>query len=439
MSPLIGNLWLGAGTRAALAELFAVESTSSTILVDNTTFFGIESELEGAPFKLNDEQVLNTDFDGTPLPKTVSIHKDGSLRNNGVEFVTTPCRGKILVDAITSICNVASRYQLKTSNRAGVHVHVDMSRTTLDQYSNFLKLYTLIEPVVFYVAGQHRGGSIYCKSWYEGCQNDELVSALRLITSGTWVDIPSRYSGLNINSTRKYGTLEFRHMESSTDKDAIIRWVNFIATIRTYALTTDQFTPDRVRNTIPEMLLRDIFGPGYQAYVPPDFMSYFYQTCVPLWFDLFAPLTPVSLSWTRSKEEVKAHKGYTTFVDKWKARHADKPKKIKQRNYTIAFDEPLFAFQNQVVEPAPIPEAPQGNILRTLTEGGRYCVYNQMPPVTTRGPAPPSIMDNGRTWVSVVGRSDLQVALSTAAERAEGHGPTVYRYYRRPRNQQAQG
>jgi len=276
---------------------------------------GVEIELEGYPVKI--EGAIHTLCNGIVLPASVSAHHDGSLRNGPIEFVTTPCRGKDLISNLDVIQATATTLKLKTSNRAGVHIHVDCQQLRPENVMNILKLYTLLEPIVFAQVARHRSGSLYCKSWFEGTDNAELANALTQLDSGMAWRMRSRYHGLNINSLLKHGTLEWRHLQSTYNSKDIVSWINFITRIYNHAQNLPPITDEMVVNMTPDSLVRSVFGSSYVT-VPYDYPSQFWQNCVPLWFELFGPPAPVStLSWDRSAPP-KVHPGYTKFISRKK-------------------------------------------------------------------------------------------------------------------------
>lgn len=420
----------------------------SGVLVDNDTFFGVEIELEGLdPTRATYLQAHGplTSMGEHAFPNGVMAHYDGSLRGGGIEFVTKPLNGRDLFTAVVDTCAVAKAMKLKTSNRAGVHVHVDTQTMTLEQWTNFIMLYILIEPAVFKAASKHRGGSLYCKSWYEGIANEELAVCLKTISGGTWMNMASRYLGLNINSTRKYGTLEFRHLQSTTDPDVILEWINVLAKMRQYALKAD-FNAKSVAALTHDGLLREVFGMDYYKYMPEDYMSYFYQHCIPLWFEVFTEQPKAPVSWDRKKGPTTVHRGFTLFAEKQKAK-ATAPLSAPKRKLTAYMDLPTapagtvtgnHAYQFTAVDdlqvPFSTPPATTHQPTSFWSDDGEYRMYVARPRyMHTHHIVAPQAHTNasGRVWHndSLPHRTDIQRSASTANDRTNhGAGVTVWRY-----------
>lgn len=291
----------------------------------NEVAVGVEVELEGCQYNLGLDRTRTVG--GVPLEYGIDAHRDGSLRRGGIELVTKPIRGRHIKQNVEYICKLAESQGWVTSNRAGIHIHVDVQQLELTKLLNFLKVYTLVEPALFNFASDGRENSIYCKAWH-----DVDIEGVHLFIDETgdldkgnisqWSELGTRYLGLNLNSCRRYGTLEFRHLRSTLNSDRILRWIELLLQAREYAVNED-ITRTLVNRFTPTSVLATIFGDLRLYY--PEFDSYFYHRSLPLCNDLFWPARK-PVQWTNGQaKQKKPHPGFQKFTKKTKLESKPNP------------------------------------------------------------------------------------------------------------------
>lgn len=408
---LVRQLFLSADKALKLDGLEPTTKTSS--LVNSDLLFGVELELEGCTHELPESGGVSI-VGSHRLPTGLLAHKDGSLRNGGIELVTAPVRGANLVTLVEFICTLANKAGWTPSNRAGLHIHINVQDLTIEKYLNLLKLYTLVEPCFFNAAGYERGGSIYCKSWWHGAANDELKSCMRTIATGRFYGVRSRYLGLNINSISKYGTVEFRHKHSTTDAAEILAWINMIARLYNYAMAND-ISEYTVKGMTPDALVQNVFGGTVQ--MDAEFPSVFYHSCLPLWFDLFAEAAKPELTWKRTTK--KPHKGFSKFLAGRPIgeKPAPRPKRAAFLNVNGLMLDGL-------------PPVQEESPLSRYNTDHNYHYYFQSPPISHNHRCTGEHkFFAGRFWTRGTLREDLWCSLATNAEADDGaHEGLIYMY-----------
>lgn len=176
-------------------------------------------------------------------------HPDGSLRNNGQEFVT---RGGLIGEeieaALEEFANVAEEHSWEEGTPyAGIHIHVDCTDFDLEQghLATFTSLYMLVEHALFAFAGEWRRSCGFCEAFEDSDADfhhlsralfDKEGSALRAVLQG---DRLQKYSALNLLSLNKYGTVEFRALPTTFDIERIKDWINFILQLKKAAMAMD--------------------------------------------------------------------------------------------------------------------------------------------------------------------------------------------------------
>jgi hypothetical protein len=161
---------------------------------------------------------------------------DGSLRNNGREFVLKyPLGGYSLEQAMTELwANIhegGSAFHINA--RTSLHVHVDLRTFTLDEVKRFFILYMVMEKSLYGMAGVGRDKNIYCPATYEAY--DQNIATILRCTSLNQLDDISRnwekYTGINMTRARDLNTVEIRIHNGTLNGSVARRWVNSILTL----------------------------------------------------------------------------------------------------------------------------------------------------------------------------------------------------------------
>lgn len=161
---------------------------------------------------------------------------DGSLRNNGMEAISLPVKGdwiryalKVLFDSIKHV---------KFTPRTSIHIHLDVRQLTVKQLITFLLTYLSVESLLYKFVGNDRDKNIYCVPLYTTTLVNSLVDWVnKSIVKHDFSN--NRYAGLNLDSLRKFGTLEFRQLHGTHDTNKIMNWINLIFKIYQFSLRSD--------------------------------------------------------------------------------------------------------------------------------------------------------------------------------------------------------
>ena len=169
--------------------------------------FGFEIELENVRGHTNNE------LQGLIQSGVVRIVEDGSLRNNGKEFVTRPFdlpkESSMLASVQSEI--LRSFPEVSASLRCGVHVHMNVRELTLNQLGRFLTLYCLVEKIILNHTGE-RGTNHFCVPVMDS-ENSQMYLKAWKSSSDTVHSLCLRgqkYSALNVKPVVELGTVEAR-------------------------------------------------------------------------------------------------------------------------------------------------------------------------------------------------------------------------------------
>ena len=160
----------------------------------------------------------------TPYWKIV---RDGST--HGAELVSPILEQGNVFDQITRICQSLNRMQNTEVNRTcGLHIHLKWDGMTTEQIKKIVQRYydyrndiDLIMPI-----SRRDSNNMYC---LEISRTDvRRVNNYNDDLRGMWSLLGTRYKKINLESLRKYGTVEFRQHSGTMDHTKILNWLNFL-------------------------------------------------------------------------------------------------------------------------------------------------------------------------------------------------------------------
>lgn len=184
---------------------------------------GIEIEVEGTDILMPDNKYWRGEL-------------DGSLRGESLEYVLEKPIPRDQVKAVLGVLSdewLKNRTDIRESNRAGVHVHLNMQEESLSTLATFICLYYSFETLLLRFCGKEREGNLFCLRVQDAEQViDLLLSALRTKRLRSLNTNQLRYSSLNLKALIQYGSLEFRGMRSTKNLYHIELWVRLLLCLK---------------------------------------------------------------------------------------------------------------------------------------------------------------------------------------------------------------
>jgi hypothetical protein len=193
---------------------------------------------------------VEIEMEGTNLPRDLDhlgwdTKNDGSLRGESAEYVlAVPMK---LVDAKTAVTDIYSKFanrnnrcRINPSDRCGVHIHINCQRDTIEQVMKFATLYLLLENLLVRWCGDDREGNLFCLRTCDAealitvLLHDKRIGRLRGVLSDRY-----RYASINFTSLQKFGSVEFRALNTPDNAQRIIDWMDMLMRIKQYALNTE--------------------------------------------------------------------------------------------------------------------------------------------------------------------------------------------------------
>lgn len=207
---------------------------------------GIELEYEGG---ITDVLLSNVKEHNI---KSWKITGDNSLRD-GVELVTNngipfgPALEKHIFSDLPALLEGSS---FKPTMRCGFHVHQDVTSLTCKEFAKLIVIYCLNEAALFEETG-NRVSSNFCVPLFD-CDLAQYADAIEALwLSGSVSELPNsddvKYRALNVVPLWKFGTIEYRFMESTTSPEAIYSFISKIMSIKHLSkCDIEEFTPENL-------------------------------------------------------------------------------------------------------------------------------------------------------------------------------------------------
>lgn len=185
--------------------------------------FGIHSEVANKDFTVGIELEIEDVVGWRKNPKyNWQNTEDGSLRNNGREFISPPISRELAVvmfEDLHESLKHSPKYE-PFSERTSIHVHVNCLDLSQQQVKSIILWYSLFERMFFAQCAPSRTANIHCVGLDQTIVNESYSRSLPIMVN-RW----SKYTALNILPLKSQGTIEFRHMEGHADAEKFANWL----------------------------------------------------------------------------------------------------------------------------------------------------------------------------------------------------------------------
>lgn len=209
---------------------------------------------------VNGDFGVELEYEGDNLPTSLdnwSVERDGSLRNNSIEYVLRgPQDLEGLKASIVELKRafVKNKTVINNSFRAGTHVHINCTDLNLKQAFNFICAYMVVEELMIDWCEPSRKGNHFCLS---ASESEFLIEALTEVVKDGIVERLNtddlRYSSINVKSLFMHGSMEFRSLESTTNFEKLLVWCQTLKNIK----------DESINYPSPDTIVGDISGTGY--------------------------------------------------------------------------------------------------------------------------------------------------------------------------------
>ena len=196
-----------------------------------------------------------------------NVTGDNSLRNGGVEYITLPLKAFQIDKALQQLQQRSSRMRPEFTERTSTHVHMNIRDLTIDQIYNLTLLYITVERLLCRWVGHDRDKNIFCIP-LNNTNYYNAINALRGYPKETirnW----QKYTAYNLAPAGSKGTVEFRHLYGTWNREVINTWISMLSLLKQKAknVTTNDLTTTILQlntNSFYYEYVRDIF----KSYTP---------------------------------------------------------------------------------------------------------------------------------------------------------------------------
>ena len=202
------------------------------------------------------------------------IKEDGSLRDNGREFVLRrPLTGSDLEEAIGQYFHAksfASSMDWSPSHRCGIHIHSDVRDLTTLQYGRLLALSMMLDDYFFEkFDSEWRKGINFCRG--VKYDNRMIMLSKNLMTNERQTNVVlgnaerTKYMSLNLCRVVDLGSIEYRHFTSELTQDQMIKLCDDIQHLKKFAMLENlnlgyEAFKERWPEVVVEKFMLKLFG-----------------------------------------------------------------------------------------------------------------------------------------------------------------------------------
>jgi hypothetical protein len=169
-----------------------------------------------------------------------TTHAEGSLRGNSLEYVMTSPRSiQGVEESLFGLERIFkdNKTRLADTYRAGIHVHLNVQEMTAKQVITLVTAYYVLEELLINWCDKSRIGNHFC---LRGKDAEFVIQTLiDCVEENTLSPLNTdqiRYASINLSSLFKFGSLEFRALESTKNYKKVMLWCRIINALKVNSL-----------------------------------------------------------------------------------------------------------------------------------------------------------------------------------------------------------
>lgn len=152
---------------------------------------------------------------------------DGSLRNGKEYIFDGPQSGDMALNSLRAMAARMAEVGVDPTFRCSTHVHLDVRDLNWDQYERTVLLYMVFEDMFFDHCQPYRRHSNFCvpfqsNDWLSQYFGQRVIGCDNFARKFTHLQMWPKYSGLNLQVTTSFGSIEFRGSHAIVDEDELI-------------------------------------------------------------------------------------------------------------------------------------------------------------------------------------------------------------------------
>lgn len=220
---------------------------------------------------------IEIELEGTNLPVVNDLYwmttNDPSLKGGkeAHEYVLNcPVKISVLQSVLEDFKSNFKKSEVDHSIYSGTHVHINVQNLTLKQLINYICAFIIVEELLVDWCGEVRTGNHFCLRTSDARWLIDYIRNTILDERVSNFDTDTiRYSSINLKAIPRYGSLEFRTLDSTLDIQRMMTWVNVLLHIRDKSIAYP--SPDVMLSQVSMKgsgaFVREILGPYYNTFI----------------------------------------------------------------------------------------------------------------------------------------------------------------------------
>ena len=152
---------------------------------------------------------------------------DGSLRNGKEYIFAGPQSGDMALNSLRAMAAKMAEVGVDPTFRCSTHVHLDVRDLNWDQYERTILLYMVFEDMFFDHCQPYRRHSNFCvpfqsNDWLSQYFGQRVIGCESFAHKFNHLQMWPKYSGLNLQVTTTFGSIEFRGSHAIVDEAELI-------------------------------------------------------------------------------------------------------------------------------------------------------------------------------------------------------------------------
>lgn len=192
---------------------------------------------------------------------------DGSLRNGKEYIFDGPQSGGTALASIQNMARVMGETGVDPTFRCSTHIHLDVRDMDWNQYERLVLLYMVFEDVFFDHCQPYRRQSNFCipfqnNDWLSNNFGRRVLSTQEAARKFHGVSQWPKYSGLNLQVTGSFGSVEFRGSHAITDEVELTQLAQRMLYLKKFAMEDKSEDHFKFINKLVEVGANQVFPVG---------------------------------------------------------------------------------------------------------------------------------------------------------------------------------
>lgn len=192
---------------------------------------------------------------------------DGSLRDGKEYIFDGPQSGDMALNSLRAMAAKMAEVGVDPTFRCSTHVHLDIRDLNWDQYERTVLLYMVFEDMFFDHCQPYRRHSNFCvpfqsNDWLSQYFGQRVIGCDSFAHKFSNLQLWPKYSGLNLQVTTSFGSIEFRGSHAIVDEAELIGLAQRMLYLKKYVLNDTSADHYEFLANVATKVASDVFPVG---------------------------------------------------------------------------------------------------------------------------------------------------------------------------------